>query len=69
VADKDKSQSHAFLTVAEVANLLRIAPVTVRRLARKGQIPGTLRIGDRWLFSVEELERWVKTTTATTTKE
>jgi excisionase family DNA binding protein len=63
LADEDQSRkSPPFLTVSEVAKLLQIAPVTVWRLARKGQIPGALRIGGRWIFSIEELERWTKTT-------
>ena len=66
MADDDKGQKPAFLTVAEVAELLRVAPVTVWRLARKRQIPGAFRTGHRWLFPVEELERWIKTTTPRT---
>jgi excisionase family DNA binding protein len=50
--------------VPEVAKLLRVAPMTVWRLARKGQIPGALRTGGRWIFAVEELERWMKTTSS-----
>jgi excisionase family DNA binding protein len=63
VADEDQSRKSAFLTASEVAEWLRVAPMTVWRMARKGQIPGTLRTGGRWIFSVDELERWTKTTT------
>jgi excisionase family DNA binding protein len=64
MADEDKRRKNSFLTGLEVAELLRIAPVTVRRMAQMGQIPGALRIGGRWIFSVEELERWMKTTSS-----
>jgi len=64
MADNDQSRKSAFLTVPEVAKLLRVAPATVWRMARKGQIPGALRTGGRWIFSVEELERWTKTTSS-----
>jgi excisionase family DNA binding protein len=66
MADEDQGQKPAFLTGAEVAELLCMTPVTVWRLARKGQIPGAFRTGYRWLFPVEELERWIKATTPRT---
>jgi len=62
VAAEDQSRKGAFLTVPEVAKLLRIAPVTVWRMARKGEIPGAFRVSRRWRFSIKELERWLKTT-------
>ena len=30
---------------------------------RGTMIPSALRTGGRWIFSAEELERWIKTTT------
>jgi excisionase family DNA binding protein len=63
MADDDQSRKSAFLTVPEVAKLLRVAPMTVWRLARRGQIPGAFRVSHHWRFRVEELERWMKTTT------
>ena len=66
MADEDQGRKPTFLTVAEVAELLHRTPVTVWKLARKGQIPGAFRTRHRWLFPVEELERWIKTTTLDT---
>ena len=43
------------LTAEEVAELLRIHPYTVRRLAREGKLPG-FRIGGQWRFNRKEFE-------------
>jgi excisionase family DNA binding protein len=61
VADEDQSREGAVLTVSEVAELLRLAPITVSRMARKGEIPGAFRVARHWRFSIKELERWMNT--------
>lgn len=43
------------LTAEETARWLRLAPCTVRRLARWGRIPA-MRVGGRWTFSIAEIE-------------
>lgn len=49
-----------FLTVKEAADLLRVSPVTVYRMAQKGEIP-SYRVGSkRIVFDREELVAWVK---------
>jgi excisionase family DNA binding protein len=59
-AGEDHNQKSVFLTLSEVAELLRVSPMTVYRMARKGEIPGAFRLGHRWRFSVEELEHLIK---------
>ena len=46
------------LTIEEVAQLLKISPRTVRRLAAKGEIPGR-KIGNKWRFSPIAVHRWL----------
>jgi excisionase family DNA binding protein len=43
------------LTVEQVAEYLQLDPETVRRAARKGELPGA-RIGRRWRFRKEDLD-------------
>jgi excisionase family DNA binding protein len=45
------------MTAEEAAAYLRLAPVTLYRLAGKGEIPG-VKIGRLWRFKRSELERW-----------
>lgn len=46
------------LTVAEVAERLRVKPITVREYLRQGKIPGS-RIGKSWLILDVDLERFL----------
>jgi excisionase family DNA binding protein len=39
------------LTANEAAELLRMTPAHVRRLAAAGELPGARRIGGTWRFS------------------
>lgn len=45
------------LDTAEAAKLLRIHPTTLRRMARKGEIPA-LQIGKLWRFALSALALW-----------
>ena len=49
------------LTAEEVAKYLRIHPYTVRRLVRKGKIPG-FKVGGQWRFRKDKIDSWSKTT-------
>ena len=51
-----------FYTVEEIAELLRIAPGTVRnRLAKRDRdVPPSIVIGRRRLFPLAEYEMWIK---------
>jgi excisionase family DNA binding protein len=54
----DTSAAQDTLTVAELAVMLRIHPVTVRLKAAAGVIPGR-QIGNRWRFSRTRINEWL----------
>lgn len=43
------------LTVAEAAAILRLHPVTVQRLLRRGELPG-VRVGRQWRIRRTDLD-------------
>jgi excisionase family DNA binding protein len=48
----------AFLTVAELADLLRVSQRTAYQLVETSAVP-TVRIGGQWRIPVSQLERWL----------
>ncbi len=48
------------LTCEEAAELVRVHPKTVKRMARTGELPGHFRFG-RWFFYASELDCWMRT--------
>ncbi|PIU54857.1 MAG: hypothetical protein COS89_08930 [Deltaproteobacteria bacterium CG07_land_8_20_14_0_80_38_7] len=52
--EKDK-----FLNVQEVAELLKVNPITIYRKANQGQIPA-IKFGKKWLFSETTLLEWIQ---------
>ena len=48
------------LTCEEAAELVRVHPKTVKRMARSGKLPGHFRFG-RWFFYASELDCWMRT--------
>ena len=52
------------LNSEEAANLLKIHPKTLQKLARNGKIPG-FRIGKLWAFRASVLNRWLENSAAT----
>ena len=48
-----------FLTMKEVATLLKIGEKTVYSLAQRGEIPA-FKVGRQWRFRKSALEQWVK---------
>ncbi len=48
-----------FLTPEEVAAMTGLHPESVRRLCRQGRLPAA-KVGRKWRFSPEVLERWVE---------
>jgi excisionase family DNA binding protein len=52
---KDKE----ILTAKEVADYLKLHPLTVHRYARQGKIPA-FKIGTDWRFHKEYIERWIR---------
>lgn len=47
------------LTLSESAQYLRLAPVTIYRLARRGELPA-VKCGRSWRFHRGELEEWLR---------
>lgn len=37
-----------YFTIEEAAAILRAHPETIRRMARKGEIPGVVQLGSTW---------------------
>ena len=55
------AQSHArprFLTVAEVASMLRVSTMTVYRLIKGGQLPAA-RVGKSYRVKEEDVDRYL----------
>ena len=48
------------LTCEEAADLARVHPRTLKRMARRGELPGHFRFG-RWFFYASELDCWLRT--------
>ena len=47
------------LTIAEVAKYLKLHELTVRRLAREGELPA-FKVGRQWRIKRELLEAWIE---------
>lgn len=47
-----------FVTVAEVAEMLRVSNMTVYRLVQSGQLPA-VRIGRSYRIRAEDVDRWL----------
>lgn len=48
------------ITCEEAADVLSIHPRTIKRMARRGEMPGHFRFG-RWFFYPSELDSWMRT--------
>ena len=55
----------AVMTVQEVSKYLRLAESTVYKLVQDGKLPGR-KVGGRWRFPRESLQRWLEQTEANT---
>jgi excisionase family DNA binding protein len=47
------------LTIKEVAEILRINPVTLYRMAQNNAIPA-LKINSNWRFRSDSIDKWLK---------
>jgi excisionase family DNA binding protein len=56
-AETPQGAGKAFLTLQEVAALLKLHPRTVRQYVHRGEIVGRL-IGGRWRFKREEVDKF-----------
>lgn len=52
------------MNVEEVAAYLRVAPVTIYRLAQRGEIPSA-KVGRSWRFQREAIDQWLAEQAAT----
>jgi len=52
------NQTDQMMTMYEVAEHLRLHPLTVRRLARDGEIPA-FKVGRQWRVQKERLNEWM----------
>ncbi len=48
-----------FLTLKEVAVLLKLAEKTAYKLAAAGKLPG-FKVGGSWRFKREDIDRWIE---------
>jgi nitrogen PTS system EIIA component len=46
------------LKLKEVAEYLRMCPMTIYRMANSGEIP-CFKVGDEWRFRAEAVEQWI----------
>ena len=53
-------QEKDVLTVTQVADYLKLHPLTVRRLAREGQIPA-FKVGRQWRVNRDTFDKWMET--------
>lgn len=49
-----------FLTIDEVAKLLKLGRRTTYELARQGRIGGVAKVGGQWRFEKHALLEWLK---------
>jgi excisionase family DNA binding protein len=49
-----------FLTIGEVAELLKLSERTVYQLTRDGRLGGAAKIGGQWRFEPTALHAWLK---------
>ncbi len=55
----EKEELPPIMTIAEVAKYLGLHELTVRRLAREGEIPA-LKLGRQWRVKRDLLEKWIE---------
>ena len=48
-----------FMTVKEVGEYLRLAPITIYRLAERKALPG-FKAGSKWRFIKSEVDQWLR---------
>ena len=55
----EKKDSREIMTITDVAAYLGLHELTVRRLAREGQLPA-LKLGRQWRVKRDLLEKWLE---------
>ncbi len=59
-ARETQTMPETFLTIPEAARLLRVAERTVYTLARRGDLPGAVKVGNQWRIDRTTLMEWVR---------
>ncbi|MEB0082324.1 helix-turn-helix domain-containing protein [Glaciimonas sp. Gout2] len=59
-----KKQENDVLTIAEVAEYLKVAERTIYRLAAAKKVPA-FKVGGMWRFSRADIDAWIKQQSAT----
>ena len=49
----------AFFTVQELAQYLRMKPITIYKHASKGELPG-FKVGATWRFKKSSIDKWIE---------
>jgi excisionase family DNA binding protein len=55
----DRDEMPDMLTISEVAKYLKLHELTVRRLAREGELPA-FKVGRQWRIKRNLLETWIE---------
>ena len=56
---RDYSTPRYVMTVAEIAEYLKVQRITIYRWARKGKIPA-FRVGEDWRFHRDAIDKWMR---------
>jgi len=56
---REVGQTERPMNPQEAADLLRVHPKTIKRMAGRGEVPGHFRFG-RWYFYASELDCWMR---------
>lgn len=59
ISSRSQNQFEPLLDSNEAAELLKIHPKTLQRMARRGEIP-SIQIGKLWRFRGSELNAWAR---------
>lgn len=51
--------NNEILTLNELAEYLRVKPITIYKHAKQGKLPG-FKVGERWRFRMKEIEHWIE---------
>ena len=57
------------LTAEQVGSWLQKHPEHIRYMARKGSLPGAMKVGDTWRFDRRRIEQWLRGEDETTEAE
>ena len=56
--EKNSKDLPVMLTISEVAEYLKLHELTVRRLAREGELPA-FKVGRQWRIQRAKLQEWI----------